>query len=61
MLKKTAILNVYALNNKTSNYMKQKVVELKVEIEKSKITLEDISNLLPQQPKMQLDVKSEMI
>jgi exonuclease III len=36
-------LSVYALNNRISQYMKQKVIELKVEIAKSRIIVGDFN------------------
>lgn len=41
--KKTAILNVYASNNRVAKYMKKKLLELKEETDKSKIVAGDVN------------------
>lgn len=43
--KDVTVLNMYAPNNRASQYMKQKLIELKGEKEKSTITVEDLISL----------------
>lgn len=42
----TAVLNVYALNNRTSKYVQQKLIELKEKIDTSTIIFGYINNTL---------------
>lgn len=41
------ILNVYELNNRASIYMKQKVMKLKGDVTRSKITVKDFKTPVP--------------
>lgn len=43
--KDVTVLNMYAPKNRASQYMKQKLIELKGEKEKSTITVEDLISL----------------
>lgn len=42
----TAVLNVYAPNNRVSNYMRQKLIDLQEEIAESTITVGDFNTPL---------------